>query len=128
MANMNIRNSAQLDGLYGDNQTPITFDSNLVTTTIVDGLTVRKSADRDVWAGGELKYTIEVENNSGNTLSGGILTDTLDNMIEFDAGYGVKINDVATSNYRYQGKLLTISLPDIGDGETKTITFQVIKA
>lgn len=124
----NIENSATIDATLGDEQTPINLTSNLVTTTIVDGLTVVKKADKDFWADEELIYTIEVTNNSGNTLSNGVITDALDvSMIVLDGDYGVKLNGVDTSDYKYDSGMLTVNLPTLANGEKATIEFQVIK-
>lgn len=124
----NIENSATIVATLGDEQTPINLTSNLVTTTIVDGLTVVKKADKDFWADEELIYTIEVTNNSGNTLSNGVITDALDvSMIALDGDYGVKLNGVDTSDYKYDSGMLTVNLPTLANGEKATIEFQVIK-
>lgn len=123
----NLTNSANVEGTLGDEQMPINLTSNLVTTMVVDGLTITKRADKDFWAGGELIYTIVVTNNSGSTLSGGVITDILDtSMVELDASYGVKLNGTDTSNFRYDQGTLTVDLPDLNDGQSATIKFQVL--
>lgn len=122
----NLTNSASVEGVIDD--MPINLTSNLVTTMIVDGLTITKSADKDFWAGGELLYTIVVTNNSGNKLSSGEITDMLDtSMVALDGNYGVKLNETDTSNYKYDNGILTISLPELEDGMSATIKFQVIQ-
>lgn len=121
----NLTNSASVEGTLND-QSPISLTSNLVTTMIVDGLTITKKADKDFWAGGELLYTIVVTNNSGSTLSDGEITDILDtSMVALDGSYGVKLNGVDTSNYKYDNGILTVDLPELEDGMSATIKFQV---
>lgn len=123
----NLTNSASVEGTL-DDQSPISLTSNLVTTMIVDGLTITKKADKDFWAGGELLYTIVVTNNSGSTLSDGEITDILDTgMVALDGSYGVKLNGVDTSNYKYDNGILTVDLPELEDGMSATIKFQVIQ-
>lgn len=128
MPNSNLTNRAELNSNIGDDQAPINIKSNIVTTMVVEGITITKTADKDFWTGGELLYTIVVTNNSGNTLSGGEISDMLDtSMVTLDGNYGVKLNDVDTSNYKYDQGVLSVALPDIADGQIVTIKFQVVQ-
>ncbi len=128
MPNINLTNKASVNANYGDEQTPINFTSNLVTTTIVQGLTVTKTADKSFWVDGPLLYTIEVNNESGSTISGCKITDTLDTaLVTFDNDFGVKIDNVQNSNFKYESGTLTVDLPSLNDGQKSTITFQVAK-
>lgn len=128
MAETKVVNQADITATYGDTLTPISFSSNLVTTTIVDGLTVEKSADKTYWVDGPLTYTIVVTNNSGISLSGGTLTDTLDtSRVSFDVEYGVYIDDSKSSNFEYTAPTLTVTLPSLDDSKTATIKFRVTK-
>ena len=77
MAETNLTNQVEVEGQYGNLASQVTFLSNVVTTSIVQGLTVTKSADKTNWVDGPLTYTIVVQNASGSTLSAGSLTDTL---------------------------------------------------
>lgn len=128
MADLSLTNKVDIAGQYGENSSPITFSSNLVTTTIVQGLTVTKAADKNTWVDGPLTYTITIQNNSGTTLKSGALTDNLNtDLVEFSTTYGVKIDNVAYSEYTYTSGELKITLPDLNDGDEKTITFQVTR-
>lgn len=119
-------NQANFSGDYGAEAVPITFASNEVTTTIVTGLTATLSANKRYWVDGALTYTVTVTNNSGETYSKGVLADALDTAnVEFDTDYAVEIDGAKTSDYTYSGGLLSVNLPDVADGATVTVTFQV---
>lgn len=62
MAEINLTNKADIAGTYGDSASPITFSSNDVSTTIVQGFTVTKKADKTYWVDGPLTYTITITN------------------------------------------------------------------
>lgn len=130
MADISLTNTANVEGQYGDGSSPISLSSNTVTTTIVQGLTVTKSADKTNWIDGPLTYTILVENNSGPTLSSGVLTDNLNiSLVEFSNSYGVKIDGSTSSEFTYNSDTgeLKIALPDLADSNQTTITFQVTR-
>lgn len=127
MAEKKVSNQADIEATYGDTGTPISFSSNLVTTTIVEGISVVKSADKTYWVDGPLTYTIVVTNNSGISLSGGTLSDTLDTSVSFDMDYGVFLNDSKTSDFEYTAPTLKVNLPTLEDSQSATIKFRVTK-
>lgn len=128
MAKTETLNQANFNGTYGEDQVPITFSTNQVTTVIVKGLTATLTANKKYWVDGALLYTITVENTSGETYSKGVLADNLDTAnVNFDTAYGVKINGADTTDFTYSGGVLTINLPDVEDGATTVITFQVLQ-
>lgn len=128
MAEVSLTNQVDVTGQYGDGSSPISFSSNIVTTTIVQGLTVNKSADKVNWVDGPLTYTVEITNSSGSTLSSGILTDRINTtLVEFNTAYGVMIDSSSSSNYTYNDGELKVTLPELANGNTTTITFQVTK-
>lgn len=123
-----LTNQVDIVGEYGNTSTPISFSSNIVSTTIVEGLSVTKAANKINWVDGPLTYTIVITNNSGSALKDGVLTDKLDiSLIDFDKTYGVKLNDQPMSNYNYNDGELKITLPELSNNSTTTILFQVIK-
>lgn len=123
-----LTNQVDIEGQYGDEATPISFSSNIVSTTIVEGLTVTKTADKVNWVDGPLTYTIVIQNDSGSALSSGTLTDNLDtSLVEFNTSYGVQIDGSASSSYTHTDGELKITLPSIANGATATIKFQVTK-
>lgn len=128
MAEITLTNNASIEANYGEESSPVTFSSNDVTTTIIEGLTITKAADKSYWVDGPLTYTIEVNNTSGAALSGGVITDILNtSLVTFSTTYGVQINGSATSNYTYNDGTLKVTLPDIANTEKATVTFQVTK-
>ncbi len=128
MAEVQLINKVDVAGNYGDDNVPVTFSSADVTTTIVQGLTVTKSANKNYWVDGTLLYTIVVDNQSGAKLSGGTVTDVLDTTkIVFDTDFGVTINGEKTTNFTYNDGTLTVTLPDVLDTSNATIAFQVTK-
>lgn len=127
MAEIILSNQADFDGALGDANTPISFSSSVVTTTIIKDLAITKSADKDYWADGPLTYTIMVENSSGSALSSSTITDALDiTKVTFNNEYGVKVDDVAFYDYEIEDDgTLIVTLPEIADTKTTTIKFQV---
>lgn len=129
MAKKITDNQSNFSGTYGTEAEPITFASNLVSTTIISGLTAVLSADKKYWVDGPLTYTVVVTNESGDVYSKGILADNIDTAnVVFDTDYGVEIDGSKTSDYTYTGGLLSVNLPDIAEGGTLTITFRVTQA
>lgn len=122
-------NQADFSGSYGADSVPITFVSNQVTTTIITGLTATLSASKQYWVDGPSLYTVVVANNSGETYSKGVLQDTIDTAnVTFDTDYAVQINGQKTTDYTYSGGLLSVNLPDVSDGASLTVSFQVTQA
>lgn len=125
----NTLNQADFSGVYGEDSVPITFSSNQVTTTIVSGLTATLSANKRYWVDGPLLYTVVIENNSGETYAKGVLADALDTTnVVFDTAYAVEIDGQKTSDYTFADGVLNVNLPDVADGATITVTFQVTQA
>lgn len=128
MAEISLTNQVDIAGQYGESATPITFSSNIVTTTIVQGLTVNKTADKVNWIDGPLTYTITVENSSGATLTNGVLTDNLNTtLVDFNTTYGIQIDGASSTNFTYNDGELKITLPEIANEKTTVITFQVTR-
>lgn len=126
MAQVTLTNQADFAGSYGAAAAPVVFSSNSVNTTIIQGLTATKTADKTYWVNGPLLYTIKIENNSGDTFTKGILTDVLNTaLVTLDTAYGVEINASKTSDYTFTAGNLSINLPDLENGGTATVTFQV---
>lgn len=122
-------NQADFSGSYGAENVPITFVSNQVTTTIITGLTATLSANKQYWVDGPLLYTVVVTNNSGDVYSKGVLQDAIDTTnVVFDTDYAVQINGQKTTDYTFSGGLLSVNLPDVSDGASLTVSFQVTQA
>lgn len=124
-----LNNTATVLGTY--NEIPTTLTSEVLATTLLSGLTVTKTADKEVWADGNLTYTITVDNQTTETYTSPVITDILDKDLVTLLTDTIKINDTAatTSDYEYEeatGKL-TVNLSDIAPSSKVTVTFQVTK-
>lgn len=124
-----LTNTVTVGGNYND--IPTSISSEAVVVTMLDGLTVTKSADKSVWADGALTYTVEVNNETTVNYTEPVITDTLNTtLVSFDAG-SVTINGekMDESKYTYSDAtgFLTINLDTISPSSKSTITFQVTK-
>ena len=126
---MDLSNTVSVLGNY--NNIPTEISSEAVVVSMIDGLTVTKTADKMVWADGLLTYTIVINNKADLSYTTPVITDILDTTKVGFVNDSVTINGVKaeTSKYTYEestGKL-TINLDDITATGSTTITFQVSK-
>ena len=126
---MDLSNTVSVLGNY--NNIPTEISSEAVVISMIDGLTVTKTADKMVWADGLLTYTIVINNKADLSYTSPVITDILDTTKVGFVNESVTINGVKaeTSKYTYEestGKL-TITLDDITATGSTTITFQVSK-
>lgn len=126
---MDLSNTVSVLGNY--NNIPTEISSEAVVVSMIDGLTVTKTADKMVWADGLLTYTIVINNKAALSYTTPVITDILDTTKVGFVNDSVTINGVKaeTSKYTYEestGKL-TINLDDITATGSTTITFQVSK-
>lgn len=116
-------------GTYNNIPTEITSFASVVT--MLNGLTITKTADKEVWADGNLTYTIVVDNKTEKAYATPVITDILDNNLITFVEDSITINDVkATSSeytYNQDTNTLTINLTDIEPNNSTTIKFQVSK-
>lgn len=129
MAQVLLTNQADLSGSYGALAVPVVFSSNSVTTTIIQGLTATKTVDKTHWVNGPLLYTIKIDNNSGDTFTKGVLTDIIDTSgsLRSILSMAVEINGSKSSDYTFTAGSLSVNLPDVEDGGSATVTFQVVQ-
>lgn len=123
-----LNNTVKAVGEYNSIPTSITSAASVVT--MIDGLTIMKEADKEVWADGKLTYTITVTNNAEMDYTAVTVTDILDeNLIKFVQN-SVKIDDQTSSEYQYTDAThtLSITLGDIPTSSSKTASFEVEKA
>ena len=124
-----LTNTASVLGEY--NSVPTTITSEALVVTMLDGLTVTKTADKQVWADGNLTYTILVDNKSTESYTNPTITDILDTTLVTFVPESVTIGGqkAETSQYSYDEATgqLTITLSDIGPSASETVTFQVAK-
>lgn len=124
-----LSNTVRAVGNY--NNVPTSITSAVSVVTMISGLTITKTADKTVWADGNLTYSIVINNQAEKDYVTPEITDVLDsNLIEF-VPESVTVDGVQaeTSSYSYNEgtKTLTINLDDITAGKSKTVTFQVKK-
>lgn len=126
MADVNLSNSASVTGTYETGA--LTLTSNVVTTEIVNGITIVKAADKEKWSTGELTYTITIENNAQNTLESPTVVDILDPTLVKLVDNSVKVNS-SDAQYTYEETTgtLSINLEDMTVGTTSVITFRVLQ-
>ena len=110
---------------------PAPLSSLPVTTTLVSGLTLTKTADKQVWADGELTYTLEINNTTAITYVKPVVTDILDiTKVVLDEN-SIKINGTTAtpSQYHYDAATgtLTFNLADVTAGAKTDIEFKVEK-
>ena len=122
-----LRNIVGVTGNYSNVPTSITSAASVVT--VVNGLSITKTADKNIWADGVLTYTIVVTNDADKTYETPTITDVLDtNLIDFVEG-SVTIDGVSatSSNHNYNSatSTLTVNLEDITVSSSKTVKFRV---
>lgn len=126
---MDLSNTVSVLGNY--NNIPTEINSEAVVVSMIDGLTVTKTADKMVWADGLLTYTIVINNKADLSYTTPVITDILDTTKVGFVNESVTIDGVKaeTSKYIYEESTgtLTITLDDITTTGSTTITFQVSK-
>lgn len=112
-----LNNTATSVGNYNNISTALTSNTSVVN--IIEGLTLIKEADKTNWSGGNLKYTITVNNQTDKTYEKPVITDVIDtDLVEFING-SVIINGIeaSTSQYIYNNDTHTLSV-DLDDDNT----------
>lgn len=124
-----LSNTATVLGEY--NNIPTSISSQALVVTMIDGLTVTKTADKMIWADGILTYTILVDNKATETYTSPKITDILNTTLVSFVSDSVTIDGVkaTTDKYTYDESTgtLTINLDNIAPSASSTITFQVEK-
>ena len=124
-----LSNTATVLGEY--NNIPTSISSQALVVTMIDGLTVTKTADKMIWADDILTYTILVDNKATETYTSPKITDILNTTLVSFVSDSVTIDGVkaTTDKYTYDESTgtLTINLDDIAPSANSTITFQVEK-
>ena len=122
-----LRNTVGAKGNYNSIPTSITSVASVVT--MVEGLSITKTADKLVWADGELTYTIVITNDADQTYENVVVTDILNTtLVEFvDKSVTIDSVQATTGEYEYNDGTLTVNINDIVASESKTVTFKVTK-
>lgn len=126
---MDLSNTVSVLGNY--NNIPTEINSEAVVVSMIDGLTVTKTADKMVWADGLLTYTIVINNKADLSYITPVITDILDTTKVGFVNESVTIDGVKVENSKYTYEestgTLTITLDDIEATGSTTITFQISK-
>lgn len=125
----NLNNTVSVLGNY--NNIPTSVSSQVLVVSMIDGLTVTKSADKMIWADGVLTYTVVVDNKTTESYTSPVITDVLDiSLVSFVSGSvtvdGEKL-DESKYTYAEDTGALIINLSDILPSSSSTVTFQVTK-
>ena len=122
-----LSNTVTVVGNY--NSVPTSITSKVLIVTMLNGLSVIKTADKLVWSDGDLTYTIKVINQTDESYTSPVITDVLDNTLIDFVNDSVTIDGQATQNYSFDtsSSTLTVTLPDIESKGEKTVTFKVTK-
>ena len=95
------------------------------------GLTVTKTANKMVWSGGNLMYSIEVNNQTEMVYTSPVITDILNpnliKLVENTIKVDGTLLEASQYNYEEDSGKLTINLPNIEATTKKTVTFEVSK-
>lgn len=126
MADIKLSNIATITGTYDSIATALS--SEAVITSLISGLTIVKTADKQNWASGYLTYTITVTNNAKKPFEAPTITDTLEPSLITLVADSVKEGET-TKEYTYDPTtgVLSVKLETIPVGESVEITFQVQK-
>lgn len=121
-----LNNTVTAVGNYNDVPTSITSAVSVVT--MIDGLTITKSSDKQNWASGNLTYTITITNGAENAFETPTITDTLDPALIKLVADSVEVDGTkAEYNYSDTTGELSVVLGTIEVGAKSVITFQVQK-
>ena len=124
-----LSNIASVLGNYNDIPTELT--SEAVVVSMIDGLTVTKTADKVNWADGVLTYTVVIKNETEKSFTTPVITDILNPTLVTFVSDSVTVDGtkIETSKYTYEASTgtLTINLDDLAASGSSTITFQVTK-
>lgn len=124
-----LNNTASVVGNY--NNVPTSITSLVSVVTIIDGLSITKTADKVNWIDGDLTYTIIINNNAEKTYESPVITDKLDETkVEFvDKSVTIDGSAAKESEYSFDSvsNTLTVKLTNIDASTSKTVTFKVRK-
>lgn len=108
-----------------------TLTSNTSVVNIIEGLSLHKEAGKTNWGGGNLEYTITIDNQTDKIYVKPIITDVIDTtLVDFIDG-SVEINGVIATqnqyNYNEATHTLTVNLDDVTPSSNSTFMFSVKK-
>ncbi len=124
-----LNNTATAEGQY--NSIPTSLTSNTSVVTMIEGLTLTKTADKQNWSSGTLTYTIVLNNQTNTAYENPSIVDIIDTDLVDFVENSVTINEVtATSSeytYNNDNHTLKVTLKEVLANSSSTIKFQVKK-
>lgn len=124
-----LSNTASAVGNYNDIPTSVTSTASVVT--MVNGLAIAKTADKQVLVNGNLTYTIVINNQTERPYNDPEMKDVIDislvNLVEDSITIDGASAQSSDYNYESSTGTLTINLESIPASSSKTVTFQVTK-
>lgn len=127
MPDIILTNTASALGTYASE--PTTIEATEINVTMVNELTIEKSADKPVWISGPLTFTITITNGASLSYETPTITDTIDILKVAFIEDSVTIGGSPSDQYTYDdesGKL-DVNLTTITSGGSAIVTFQVQK-
>lgn len=122
-----LNNTVNAVGNY--NSIPTSITSNVSVVTVIDGLTITKTSDKQNWIDGNLTYTIIINNQADKAYNDPEVKDVLDTSLVDFVENSVTIDgaqaDPSDVNFDTGTSTLTINLENIDVSSSRTITFQV---
>ena len=126
---MQVINQASILGKYSNIYVPI--NSNMLFIQKILGLTLTKTANKTVWFGGYLTYTITITNDEQSPYSNPIITDVLDPTKIVLVPSSVKLDGtpVMSNQYTYNATTGTLTVPTytVSSGDTLVLTYDVLQ-
>lgn len=124
-----LSNTVKAVGNY--NEIPTSITSAAAIVTMITGLTITKTADKNIWADGNLTYTIVIDNKSEKPYNTPEITDVLDGTLIDFVPNSVTIDGATAQpdDYEYNEgtNTLKINLKNIEVSSSSIVTFQVKK-
>lgn len=124
-----LTNQAEVTGLYNNLETIVQSNEN--TTFLIDELKITKTANKELWATGNLTFNIIVENKSSANIENITITDILNPALISLIVESVRINNIPAGygiyTYDLESGALIFNLPTVGPSQTLIIRFQVRK-
>ena len=124
-----LTNTINATGTY--NNIPTALTSNTSVVNLVDGLTLKKEADKENWVDGALTYTITLNNNTENDYKDAKLEDIINIALATFIPSSVTINDTAALESQYQYEegtgTLTVQMGTVTANSETKVTFKVKK-
>lgn len=126
MPDTNLKNGGVITALYGtEPMDMLTTESNV---TIIKGLTATKTTDKTAWVMGPLTYFIRIDNYCDIDVNNIVFRDFLQISDISFVENSVLYNDESWEyTYDQETGLLVVSIGDLLQGETGTITFKVVR-